>query len=196
VGAGVGSDPLVFVGLGTGVGGGVVLDGRLQRGAFGFAAEFGHLPFAPDGPTCACGAVGCWEMYASGKALGRRGREAVAGSPDRGAALVALAGSVEGITGRHVGAAAAAGDDLARGVLAGVGRDLGVGLAGLVAAYDPSRIVIGGGLSALGDALLGPARSALAERVIGAGRRPSVPVVTGRFGPQAGVVGAGLLPAP
>jgi glucokinase len=184
IGAGVGSDPMVFVGLGTGIGGGVVLDGRLQRGATGLAGEFGHLPFDPRGPACACGAVGCWEVFASGNALGR------------GSALLSIAGSVAGITGRHVSAAAAAGDALAGEVMENVGRDLGIGLAGLVAAYDPSLVVVGGGLSAMGDALLVPAQAALNERVIGAGYRTTVPVVAGRFGPQASLVGAGLLPAP
>jgi glucokinase len=194
-GAGAGSDPCVVVSLGTGIGGGIVSGGRLLRGAHGMAGEFGHLPFVPDGHPCACGARGCWEQYASGNALGRRAREAAGRDPSAASALVARAGGIDAITGHLVGEAATQGDRFAGAVVAEVGRSLGEGLAGLVAAVDPERLVIAGGLSGLGDLLLGPARSALAERVVGGAHRPTVPVVVGRYGAEAAVIGAALLAA-
>ncbi|MGH8906441.1 MAG: ROK family protein [Egibacteraceae bacterium] len=188
VGAGVpGTTSLLMLTLGTGVGGGLVLDGRLIRGAQGFAGEFGHVIVDEGGPACGCGNRGCLEALASGTAIGRRAREALTA----GAASV-LRG-VQEVTGEDVTAAARAGDTLALEVLARCGFWLGVGIASLVNALDPEIVVVGGGAMRAGELLLSPARTALAARLMGRGHRIAPPVVRARLGGDAGLVGAALL---
>jgi glucokinase len=169
----------VVITLGTGIGGAVVNDGRLFRGAHGLAGEFGHVQVVPDGRGCECGQTGCWEQYCSGRALLR----AVRRRPEA---------PVEP-TGSEVTAAAELGDAWALAAFEEVGSWLGVGSAGLVAALDPEIIIIGGGLSAAGDLLLGPARTAFELRLSGRGFRPVPPLVRAELGPEAGMIGAGLL---
>ncbi|HZA81818.1 MAG TPA: ROK family protein, partial [Actinomycetes bacterium] len=124
-GAGVGSDNLVLVTVGTGIGGGLVLDGRLYHGEHGFAGELGHLIVDPDGDRCPCGNRGCLEAMASGSTLGRLGRAAAAADP--GGRLAALAGGSELVTGETVFAAAAEGDKVAVALFERIGRWLGIG---------------------------------------------------------------------
>jgi len=207
VGAGAGAaSSLLMLTVGTGVGGGLVLDGRLVRGAHGFAAEFGHIIVSEGGPECACGNRGCLEALASGTALGRFGEEALAaGAVPPGSALYALGASPKAssgapsavtglhITGKSVTVAAQAGDQFAIELLARCGFWLGVGLASLVNALDPEIVVIGGGVSDAGELLLKPARAAMADRLIGAGHRPVPPVASARLGNDAGLIGAALL---
>lgn len=191
-GAGRGYRQVLLVTVGTGIGGGIVTDGRLVRGANGFAAEVGHVVVQPDGPRCGCGNRGCWEQMASGAAIGRLGREEVRRSP--ASPLVGMAGGdADAVSGRIVTEAALAGDEVARGIVAEVGRWLGVGLAGLANILDPQVIVVGGGAVAAGDLLLEPARAAFAEYVEGVGYRPRVPLVAAELGADAGAVGAGAL---
>ena len=168
---GVGSALLVT--LGTGIGGAVLVGGRLWRGAGGMAGEFGHAQVVPGGRPCECGQVGCWEQYCSGNAL----RRAAPGFAD----------------GPSITAAAHAGDPTALAAYAEVGGWLGIGLANLAAAFDPELVVIGGGVSAAGDLLLEPAREMLATRLVGGAFRTIPPVVTASLGPQAGMIGATLL---
>jgi glucokinase len=178
--------------VGTGVGGGLVMDGRLVRGAHGLAAEFGHIIVSDGGAQCPCGNRGCLEAYASGTAIGRFAREAVAtGTLADGSSLY----RVEELTGAEVGAAAAAGDASACALLADAGRWLGVGIATLVNALDPEIVIIGGGVAQAGGLLLDPATVAYHERVIAAAHRDLPPVVRARLGDDAGVIGAALLGA-
>ncbi|SHG59746.1 glucokinase [Jatrophihabitans endophyticus] len=181
---------VVCVTLGTGIGGGLVADGSVYRGAFGIACEYGHMTLVPDGRRCACGNRGCWEMYASGRALARDARELADESPMAAERMVALAGSVDALTGLHVTAAAAAGDPAARSICTTVGRWLGRGLANLAAVIDPSVFVIGGGVVAAGELLLGPAREEFEHTLTGRGFRPPARVVAAALGPDAGLVGA------
>jgi glucokinase len=191
LGAGRGFDDVLLVTLGTGIGGGIVSGGRVLLGAFGFAAEIGHMMVNPSGPPCPCGHRGCWERYASGGGLGVLAREAAyAGHL---AAVVALAGgNPEAVRGEHVTAAAASGDPRAVAVLDELGWWVAAGLANLTAVLDPARIVLGGGLMSAGHLLLVPTRRAYADLVEGTGRRPRVDIVPAALGVRAGAVGAGL----
>lgn len=190
-GAGRGESQLLVVTLGTGIGGGVVLDGTLQRGAHGLAGEFGHMLVQPGGHRCECGNRGCWEQYASGRALVREARElARSGSPVTVDLVERAGGDPEQLTGPLITAAAQAGDRAAVDLFAEIGEWLGLGLASLAAAYDPGTIVVGGGVSEAGELLLGPARDAFARSLTGRGFRPEPRVVTAELGNRAGLVGA------
>jgi glucokinase len=189
-GAAQGAAVVVCVTLGTGIGGGLVIGGAVYRGAFGIACEYGHMTLVPDGRSCACGNKGCWEMYASGRALARDARELAAESPMAAARMLELASSVEGLTGPVVTAAAEAGDPAAQSICTTMGRWLGRGLANLAAVLDPSIFVIGGGVSQAGELLLRPAREEFAHTLTGRGFRPRAEVVLAALGPDAGLVGA------
>jgi glucokinase len=191
-GAGRGAADMLLVTVGTGIGGGIVAGGRPFRGAHGFAAEIGHVIVEPGGPRCGCGNLGCWEQVASGTAIERAGRRAVAERP--GSALARLAGGDPGrVDGALVTRAAREGDEAAVGILAEVGRRLGEGIAGLVNILDPELVVVGGGAVEAGDLLLEPARRAFAAAVEAREHRPEVPIVPARLGPEAGAVGAAAL---
>ena len=181
---------VVCVTLGTGIGGGLVVNGAVYRGAYGIACEYGHMTLVPEGRRCACGNVGCWEMYASGRALARDARELALESPAAAARMIDLAGSVGALTGAVVTAAAAAGDPAAESICTTMGRWLGRGLANLAAVIDPSIFVIGGGVSEAGELLLRPAREEFAHTLTGRGFRPRASVALAALGPDAGLVGA------
>jgi glucokinase len=191
--AGAGVDArtsLLMLTVGTGVGGGLVLDDRLIRGADGLAAEFGHIVLDEGGPLCNCGNRGDLESLASGRAIERMAAEAVAaGEAEEGSPLWG-AGS---LTGKAVTIAAHDGDATARGILERAGFWLGVGIASLVNALDPELVVLGGGAMQAGDLLLKPARRAAAQRVIARGHRTVPPIVRAGLADQAGIVGAALL---
>jgi glucokinase len=190
-GAARGSSLMLMITLGTGIGGGMVIDGRLQRGAHGVVGEWGHMRVVPDGRLCACGNRGCWEQYASGNALGQTGREVARRSPAAAADLLdRVGGDTDRITGEVVATAARAGDPLANELLAEVGGWLGQGIADLSAALDPEVVVIGGGLSVLGEMVLAPARERLERALPGRGFRPGPQVVAAQLGAQAGLVGS------
>lgn len=190
-GAGRGESRLVCITLGTGIGGAMVMDGRLERGRFGVAGEFGHQVIMPGGHRCECGNRGCWEQYASGNALGREARElAAANSPMAQELLKAVEGRVEAITGVIVTDLAKAGDPTSRELIEDVGEWLGLGLANLAAALDPGTFVIGGGLCDAGELLVAPARKAFARNLTGRGFRPAATIELAALGPNAGLIGA------
>jgi glucokinase len=180
-----------LVTLGTGIGGGVVTDGRLQRGHNGFAGEPGHMVVDPDGPPCPCGRRGCWERFASGSGLGRLAREAA--ESGRGRRLVELAGHAEAVRGEHVSAAAREGDPEALEVFRQLGWWAALGIANLVNLLDPEIVVVGGGLIEAGDIVLTPIRTAFGELVLAAEHRPEVPIVPAELGGDAGAIGAALI---
>jgi glucokinase len=184
-------DSMVMITVGTGIGGGVVLNGGLWRGANGIAGELGHIQSVPDGLPCGCGRLGCLEQYASGNALVRVARAGARQEPDRAALLLQLAGGDPlAITGRQVTRAAQAGDGMARDAFGQVGHWLGVAMADLAQIFDPQVLVVGGGVIDAGDLLMGPAertyRSQLAQR----GRFPVAELRAAETGSAAGVVGA------
>lgn len=194
LGAAVGVPDAALVTLGTGIGGGLVLDGRLRRGATGFAGEPGHMIVDPHGPPCPCGRRGCWERFASGSGLGRLGREAAeAGRAD---AVRALAGGVaDDVRGEHVTRAARDGDPGARAVMAEFAWWVGLGVANLADLFDPTLVIVGGGLAAEADLFLDEAARVANELVIASGHRPPLRVVAAALGAEAGVLGAALLAA-
>ncbi|MBI3649333.1 MAG: ROK family protein [Actinobacteria bacterium] len=191
-GAGRGAQDMLLVTVGTGIGGGIVSGGRLFRGANGFAGEIGHTVVEPGGPLCGCGNRGCWEQVASGHAITRAGREAARENPHSLIAQIA-GGDPNRVTGPLVTEAGRRGDDVARRILAEVGRRLGEGIAGLVNVLDPRVVVVGGGAIEAGELILEPARSAFREAVEAPDHRPEVPIVPAELGNDAGAVGAAVL---
>ena len=192
LGAAKGIDHLLLVTLGTGIGGGIVSDGRLLRGANGFAGEIGHMIVNPHGPPCRCGQRGCWERYASGSGLGRLAREAAnAGQADR--VMELAGGDPEDVKGEHVTQAAAEGDAQAVEIFNNFAWWLALGLANLANIYDPSVFVLGGGLVEAGDVLLAPTRTAFMDLVEGAEHRAPVDIVPAQLGEHAGAIGAAAL---
>jgi glucokinase len=182
----------LLITLGTGVGGGVISNGRLLRGAHGFAAEVGHWQFDPAGPACACGEIGHWEAMASGTALGRTGRER-ARSGDAPGVLARAGGDADRVNGVMVGDSAQAGEPDGVAILEEFAHMVALGLAGLANILDPEIIVVSGGLVELGDALLVPLRAAFHSHIEGAAHRPGIQIVAGELGDAAGVVGAAAL---
>ncbi len=189
-GAGQGHQHMVMLTLGTGVGGAVIVDGRMLRGGFGVAGELGHMRVVPNGVECGCGQFGCIESYASGTALVRTARELVASGDPAGARLAELAASAGELTGVQVYEAIVEGDPGARKLLADVGSWTGQAIASLSAILDPEIVVIGGGVSAAGELLLGSIREAYRKHMPAAGFRPELKIVTAEFVNDAGVVGA------
>jgi glucokinase len=190
-GAGRGVQDLTLVTVGTGIGGGIVVNGSLFRGAHGAAGEIGHINAVPDGRPCGCGRNGCLEQYASGNALVREARLLAAERRTEAGVLLELGdGTPEGVQGVHVTEAAMAGDPIAMEAFTIVGTWLGRGLADLAAVLDPEVFVIGGGVSEAGDLLLASARQTLADKLIGQQNRPAPIVKTAELGNTAGLVGA------
>ncbi len=190
-GAGQGESRLLMLTLGTGIGGGMIFDGALERGRHGMAGEFGHMTAVPGGRHCECGNRGCWEQYASGPALRREAKKALErGGPDAAPLRAAIRAGGGDVTGEMVTALAAAANPLAIEMMTAVGGWLGSGLANVVAALDPGLIVIGGGVSAAGELLLAPTRRALVSSLSGRGHRPVPRVVGASLGPSAGMIGA------
>jgi glucokinase len=190
-GAAADSDDLLLVTVGTGVGGGIVLDGQLYRGAFGVAAEIGHIRIERLGRLCGCGNLGCFEQYGSGTALVRDARAMATADPAYAATVLALAGGdVEQISGPMISEAALDGDAFAREQLALLGGWLGEGIATLAAVLDPGVVAIGGGVSAAGDLLLEPARASYRSQLTGRGHRPEADFRLAQLGNKAGLIGA------
>ncbi|MEA2361095.1 MAG: glucokinase [Thermoleophilaceae bacterium] len=191
-GAARGASHAVLVALGTGIGSGLLLDGRIYRGARGLGAEIGHMVIDLHGPDCqgACPGRGCLEVMASGSTIGREGRAAAAARPE--SALGRRLAADQEITGGIVTELAHAGDEAAVSVLAQIGRRLGYGLVGVVNVFNPELIVIGGGAIAAGELLLGPAREVVAERALPPARE-MVSIVPAAFGDESGMLGAALL---
>lgn len=182
---------LVALTIGTGLGCGIVIERNLVRGAFGVAAEAGHLTFQPDGLLCGCGQLGCWEQYASGTALVRIAKELADQRFAEAGQLLALGdGTVGGILGAHITAAAQAGCPVATAAFDRLGENLGRGMASVSALIDPYKYVLGGGVSAAGDLLLTPTRKAFAEHLTARGHRPVPEIVAAEMGNDAGLVGA------
>jgi glucokinase len=190
-GAARGTRNAVLLTIGTGIGGGLVLDGVPYRGSTGAGAELGHMVVDLDGPLCqgTCPGRGCLEAVASGTALGREAREAAERSPD--SVLGRMLAKGDEIDGVLVTSQALAGDELAREVVATIGRRLGAGLTGLANIFEPDAIVVGGGVMAAGELLLGPAREELRARALPPMNRTRV--LEAELGPDAGMIGAATM---
>jgi glucokinase len=190
-GAGQNVPNMLLLTLGTGIGGGLIVNGEIYRGSNYHGAEVGHLTVDPGGELCGCGNRGCFETRASGTALGRAARTLMANDPECG--LARLADRDEAVTGEAVTRAAQAGDETARELLSEIGHWCGLGAASLVAILDPALIVIAGGMARCGDLLLAPMRASLEEHVFARGQRSLPPIVVSLLGTKAGVIGAGSL---
>ena len=192
LGAGRGLSNFVLVTLGSGIGGGVVADGRVLRGEHGFVGEFGHMTIDSAGPLCVCGNRGCWERYASGQAL-----TALARSAAEQHQLERLMSEVDGdlarIDGTLVEEAAQAEDTGAIAVLEEFAGWIGVGLAALTNAFDPAAFVLGGGLAGMADLLQAPIERRLRTSLYASPHRPVPDVRFAQLGPAAGAIGAALL---
>ncbi len=191
-GAARGARDVVGLTIGTGIGGGLVLGGKVYRGSRGSGAELGHMVIDENGPRCQgnCPNNGCLEAFASGTAIGREGLEAAEQEPDSELGRAAASGEV--ITGELVTQLALGGDEVSRMVVGQIGRMLGVGLASFVNIFNPEVIVVGGGAMAAGDLLLEPAREEMKARALQP-NRDQVRIVAARFGNDAGMLGAGVL---
>lgn len=189
-GAGRGRKDLMLLTLGTGVGGGLILDGALFRGAFGIGAELGHIRLIPDGHLCGCGSRGCLEQYASGSALMRHAREAINASPDLARNLLARGdGTLEGLKGQHITEAAREEDPVALAAFNTMANYLGAGIASLCAVIDPSCIVLGGGVIDAGEIFLAPTRETALRLIPFTGKHPYPDIVPAELGNNAGLVG-------
>ncbi|MGH3925595.1 MAG: ROK family protein, partial [Pseudonocardiaceae bacterium] len=190
-GAGAGSEHMIVLTVGTGIGGGLVLGGEVYRGAYGLGAEVGHIIVEPGGAECSCGNRGCLEAMASGTALARMGEEAVATNPT--GLLAQLAGLSGKVTGEIVAQAAREGDDTAQSLFEELGQWLGAGIASLVTIFDPELVVIGGGLVQTYDLLFPPTQASFEARVFGYAHRTLPPLVPAQLQLDAGLVGAAAL---
>ena len=189
-GAARGTKNALLLTLGTGIGGGIWIDGKLFRGSRGAGAELGHTVVEIDGPRCSCrGGRGCIEVFASGNAIGKAGQEAAERVPDSALGQMAVTG--QPISGREVTAAALGGDEEAIAVIEMAGHYLGNALVSLSNIFQPEVIVVGGGAMAMGDLILEPARKELRERAL----RPmdQTRVVAAELGPEAGMIGAAAM---
>lgn len=191
-GAARGAEVALMLTIGTGIGGGIVIGGKPFRGSIGAGAELGHIVVDLDGPRCqgACPGRGCLEAIASGTALAREGMAAAARAP--GSALGKALANGREITGKQVTAAARAGDATAIEVVREIGRRLGAGITGLVNAFNPEFVVIGGGVGAAGSLLLDPARAEVKARALPPGR-DLVQIVPAAFGQNSGMIGAAIM---
>jgi glucokinase len=195
------AEHMVCITVGTGIGGGVVIDGELLRGAHGVAAELGHMRVVPGGHRCGCGARGCWEQYASGRALVREGRAQAESGSLAAAQMLSVCGITDPteLTGPMITEAAAAGDPCATELLEDLGRWLGEGLASIATLFDPTTIVIGGGVSAAKELLMKSAQVAFEKNLPAKANRPHPTFGVAELGNDAGLIGAADLarkPAP
>jgi glucokinase len=191
VGAAAGVADMVMVNLGTGIGGGMVADSRVIRGANGFAGELGHMVVDPNGPPCVCGRRGCWERFASGSGLARLAREAATGG--RLSRVAALAGDAEAVRGEHVQAAAREGDRGALSVIDEWSWWVALGLVNLTNLSDPDVIVMGGGLAGAADLVLAPVRHHFGELLYAPAHRPHPRIEIAALGERSAAIGAALL---
>lgn len=194
-GAAVGARVAVLLAIGTGIGGALVINNEVYRGAHGVAPELGHLCLVPRGRPCPCGKRGCWERYCSGTALANTAVEFLAEQPETGSSSLVRQAAADpaAVTGRLVARAAQEGDPAARRAFGELARWLGEGLALVADVYDPEVVVIAGGVCGSAELFLDDARERYAAAVTGAGHRPLARIVLARRGDDAGMVGVATL---
>ena len=190
LGAGRGTANLIYLTVSTGIGGGIIINGELYSGISGGAGELGHMTIDANGPECDCGNTGCLEVLASGRAVAREAKRRIK-EGERSRLTDIVSGDPEGITAEKVAIAAQDGDRLAIDVISRAAGYLGVGMVNLVNIFNPEMIIVGGGLSKMGELLLGPAREVVRQRAfpLCAG---AVRIVTAELGDDAGVLGAAI----
>ncbi|EIE99681.1 ROK family protein [Saccharomonospora glauca] len=192
-GAARGAGVALLLAIGTGIGAGLLLDGKVFRGSHGVAPELGHLRVVPDGRPCPCGRRGCWERYCSGTALAATAVELLARHPSRSTVLARDLVDPASITGRRVAHAAREGDPVALEAFAELARWLGEGLALIADVYDPEVIVLAGGVAESAPLFADEAREHYARVLTGAGHRPLARIRTSQLGDATAIVGAAAL---
>jgi glucokinase len=190
IGSGQGLADMIFITVSTGIGGGIIVDGKLYGGADGCAGEIGHMIVQLDGPRCSCGRHGCLESLASGTAIARMARERLGDGEKSLLHDMAGVGAAE-VNGETVFKAAKRGDKLSCDIISAAGRYLGVGLGNLVNIFNPEMIVVGGGVSEMGEMILGPARRSMREYAFGLPAR-TVRVVRAKLRADSGLLGAAI----
>ena len=192
-GAGRGYKNVFYATIGTGIGTGIIFDGRIHHGRTGAAAEGGHVTIDYHGPVCGCGKRGCIEILAAGPAIARRARAKLSEQPTRESALRTLSGgNVEAATSEMVGQANAAGDPLAREILLETVDLLAVWLGNIVDILEPDLIIIGGGVAAMLNPLFGELREGLARHCLNS-RALEIPLVPAHYGAESGIAGGAAL---
>ncbi len=189
-GAGRGTDNFILVTLGTGIGGGIIIGGKLYTGASGSGGEIGHMTIDANGARCNCGNIGCWEILASGTAVAREAKKRI-GNGEKSSIIETVKGRLEDITAEKVESAARDGDPLSLDVIAKTATYLGVGMVNLVNIFNPEMIVVGGGMAKMGNLLLDPARQLVKERAFPISAQ-KVRIVTAQLGNEAGIYGAAM----
>jgi len=188
LGAGRGVGNLIYLTVGTGIGGAIITNGQLYTGACGSAGEIGHMTIDTNGPRCECGNVGCLETLASGSAIAREAIRRIS-SGERSSLTELTDGKIADITAREVAIAARQGDPLAGSVINNAAAYLGVGMVNLVNIFNPEMIIVGGGVASMGDLLLNPARQVVKERAFPVSSAAASIVIT-ELGHDAGLLGA------
>ena len=181
---------MLFITVSTGIGGGIIIDGKLYFGASGGAGEVGHMTIDVNGPKCACGNVGCWETLASGTAVAREAINRIHRG-EKSLLTEMVKGKIETITAEKVSEAAQQGDALAQEVIARAMTYLGIGMVNLVNIFNPEMIVVGGGLSKMGNLLFDPVRQVVKDRAFPL-LAQAVRVVPAKLGDDAGILGAAI----
>ena len=187
-GSGKGVKNLVFLTIGTGIGGGIIINGKLYQGLSGSAGEIGHMTLDMNGPRCTCGNIGCLETLASGTAMAREARHRL-NQGEKSSLQNLVAGRIDNITAEEIGVAARGGDALALDIITRAGAYLGAGMVNLVNIFNPEMVIVGGGVAKLGELLLEPARRVVRERAFPVSAQ-AVRIVTARLGEEAGIHGA------
>ena len=190
LGAGQGVDNLILLTVGTGIGGGIIINGGLYSGVSGSAGEIGHMTIDVSGPKCNCGNTGCLEMLVSGTAVAREAVRRISRG-ERSSLIEIVEGGIENITAEEVEVAARGGDCLASEVISEAAIYLGVGMVNLVNIFNPEMIVVGGGMAKMGDLLLNPASQVVRERAFSLSAQ-TVRIVPAQLGDDAGVLGAAV----
>ena len=193
-GAGQGHKDIVYLTISTGIGAGIIAGGRMLVGANGLAAEVGHVLAVPDGPMCGCGHRGHLEAVASGTAIGRLARARLEAGDGANSIVRDLAGGrVENVTAELVGAAAQAGDEFGQRQIDEAGAHIGRTVAGLLHILNPSIVILGGGVSMMGEVFLEPIRAAVRQHAMSEAYWRNCPIVLAALGDDAGLIGAGAL---
>lgn len=190
-GAGRGVSNMVGITLGTGIGGGIIVDNKLYRGTTGSAAEIGHMVIDINGPECTCGSFGCFEALASGRVISKMASQAI--EEGENSAIFRLADEkIENITGETVARAAQEGDLLAKEIFANIGRVIGIGLVNVVNIFNPELVVLAGGIAQAGELILLPAREVVLKQAL-IPNSQIVEIVLTELKDKAGVMGAAAL---
>ncbi len=189
-GAGKGVNNLIYLAVGTGIGGGIIINGRLYSGLCGSAGEVGHMTIDVNGPKCNCGNIGCLETLVSGTAVAKEAIRRI-NQGERSSLTEIVEGKIENITAEEVSLAAQGGDSLALELISKAATYLGVGMVNLVNIFNPEMAIIGGGMAKMGDLLLNPVRQVVRERAFSLSAR-AVRIVPAQLGDDAGVLGAAI----